>query len=283
MIRNLLPVLLITCIPWATPAIAQDTRSLSVMTFNIRYNNPDDSIYSWDQRKQMVFHVLQSEHPDIIGFQEALNGQVAELVDEMEGYEWTGVGRDDGKTAGEFVPVFFNSGIFKKKESGTFWLSETPDIPGSVSWKTACTRIVTWVRLKEKSSGMEFFVFNTHFDHVSGLARERSAGLLLSRIGQLAGDLPVIVTGDFNATPSDRAYKILTGTLKDTRSAAPEQDSAYTFVGFPAKPDPGNVIDFIFVKPLKNTRIEQYRIIDYHEGDRFPSDHLPVSVRIQWD
>jgi endonuclease/exonuclease/phosphatase family metal-dependent hydrolase len=262
--------------------------NLKVMTFNIRYNNPNDGIYSWDVRKPMVFDLIQKENPEILCCQEVLYDQLADLARVLPGYEWVGAGRDDGKRAGEFNPVFYNSIRFDIKGTGNFWLSETPNTPGTRSWNAACNRIVTWVKLYDKRFRKKLFVFNTHFDHQSEEARKESASLLLSAISQVAGDAWVIVTGDFNDTPTSATYRILTGgqrdlTLINTDHISRQEPSGpdYTFIGFPFKPDPGNTIDFIFTKNNQSATVLEHRVITDNIGGQYPSDHLPVVVNFE--
>ena len=256
---------------------------LSVMTFNIRYNNPGDSIYNWDHRKGMVCAVFRKYSPDLAGLQEVLYSQLLNLRDSLKEYSWYGVGRDDGMNAGEFAPVFFKTARFSKVDESYFWLSKTPDVPGSKGWKTACTRIVTWLMLRDRQSGQLFFIFNTHFDHASAEARIESARLLRKKIDEISFGRPVIITGDFNSTASDSAYKLLTaksksGSIIDTRSSIADslKKPSYSFVGFPFKPEEGNLIDFIFTKDAPAWKAETYRIITDNRDGLYPSDHLTV-------
>ncbi len=254
--------------------------SLKVMTFNIRYNNPGDSIYSWDNRKEMVFEVIRKSDPDIIGFQEVLKSQLDDLSNALEKYAWFGVGRDDGKEAGEFSVIFYKKEKFVKGSGSTFWLSETPDIPGSRSWNAACNRIVTWTLLIDNQSGTLFYFFNTHFDHMSELAREQSARLLSERVASIAKESPAVITGDFNDTTGSQPYLILTrgpDRLLDSGTwAAEKKGPDYSFCGFPYKPEPGNLIDFIFTKNIVPAEIRSHAVLTYNKHGLYPSDHLPV-------
>jgi endonuclease/exonuclease/phosphatase family metal-dependent hydrolase len=265
------------------------TNDLKVMSFNIRYNNPSDNEYSWANRKEMVFEVLQKFNPGIIGFQEALKGQVDQIQEYLTGYKYTGVGRDDGKTAGEFAVVFYDSLRFEKKGGSTFWLSETPDVPGSKSWGSACNRIVTWVRLLDKKENRFLVVFNTHFDHISEQARLESARLLSTRIQQIAGQETVILTGDFNSTDTSAAYFLLTSqnshsAMLDTRKLAEKNATGppYTFIGFPFHPAKDEIIDFIFISGNSDLKVIENRIIDFNQNGRYPSDHLPVLTQFEY-
>jgi endonuclease/exonuclease/phosphatase family metal-dependent hydrolase len=265
------------------------TNELKVMTFNIRYDNPSDGEYGWDNRKEMVFAVFQNYKPEIICCQEALKGQVDQIREHLTSYKYYGVGREDGKDSGEFSVVFFDSVRFSRKGGSTFWLSETPDIPGSRSWNAACTRIVTWIRLFDKIEKRCLLVFNTHFDHMSELAREESARLLLTRMKEIAGQETVILTGDFNATDTSGAYKILTRAdsdypLNDTRKLAGKSSSGppYSFIGFPFHPVKDEIIDFIFISRNSDLRVVKSRIVDFHRKDKYPSDHLPVLTQFKY-
>jgi endonuclease/exonuclease/phosphatase family metal-dependent hydrolase len=259
--------------------------SLKVMTFNIRYDNPDDGIYSWDNRKPMVFTVLKQESPDIIGFQEVLKSQLDDIAGAFPGYEWSGVGRDDGKELGEYSVIFYKKERFEKTGGSTFWLSETPEIPGSRSWNAACNRIVTWVKLKDKKSGSVFFVFNTHFDHASEQARQESAKLFLDRIKAISGDAIAVITGDFNDTAGSIPYSILTrgpDRLLDSGVwAGAKSGPGYSFIGFPFKPEPGNLIDFIFTRNLEPALIRSHTVLSYNKHGKYPSDHLPVQAILE--
>ncbi|MEI6456268.1 MAG: endonuclease/exonuclease/phosphatase family protein [bacterium] len=264
------------------------TLNLKVMTFNIRYNNPNDGPFAWQVRMPMVINVIQQENPDILCCQEVLYDQVNDLQHVLPGYQWTGVGRDDGNRSGEFVPIFYNMDRFNMKAKGTFWLSETPNSPGTKSWDAACNRIVTWVKIKDMRFKKNIFIFNTHFDHQSKLARSESASLLLSAIRQIAGDDWVIVCGDFNDTEGSEMYNILTGgamnlTLINTTRISRQEPSGpdYTFIGFPFKPEKGNTIDFIFTRNNKSATVLEHRVITYNVDGRYPSDHLPVIVNFE--
>lgn len=171
---------------------------ITVMSFNIRYDNPSDGINSWENRKELVTRTLQNYSPDIIGMQEVLEGQLAFLNQNLQGYASLGVGREDGKTEGEYAPVFYNTKRFKSIDRGTFWLSPAPDVIGSVGWDAALTRICTWVKFSETITGLEFYFLNAHFDHVGKTARKESAKLILDFIQKETKGLPVILTGDFN-------------------------------------------------------------------------------------
>jgi len=178
----------------ATTLNAQD---LHVMTFNIRYDTPADSLNAWPHRRdnaatQVLFHDIQ-----LLGVQEALHGQLEDLAARLPRFRYLGVGRDDGKQKGEYSAIFYDTTRLQPLQSATFWLSLTPEVPGSKSWDAAITRIVTCAKFKDRRNGRIFYAFNTHFDHIGKEARRRSAALLLQKVAAIAGKhrqlLPVIL------------------------------------------------------------------------------------------
>ena len=273
------------------PASAQTTTSsqLRVMTFNIRYDEPRDGANAWPNRKEIVASMIRFHNADLVGVQEAQKGQMDDLAALLPEYSWLGVGRSDGKTAGEYSGIFYRKSRFKSLESSTFWLSETPNVP-STGWDAALARIVTWTKLRDLTTSKVFFLFNTHFDHRGVVARTESARLLLSRVNQMAADLPVVVTGDFNFTEDTEGYQVLTGKnsgepaspksiLRDTRyiSRHRPHGPTSTFNGFKALV-PGKKIDYVFVKG--NIRVIQHGVLSDTWDGRFPSDHAPVLAEI---
>lgn len=255
--------------------------NIDVMSFNIRYDNPGDGMFSWDSRKEMVFWLIEKYDPDIMGVQEALKGQMDELDIALKEYRWAGAGRDDGDDKGEYVPVFFRKERFILADEGQFWLSENPDVPGSKGWDAACTRMVSWIKLLEIATGYEYFVFNTHFDHVGEEARIKSARLLSDSIRSIASLKPVIITGDLNCSPNSDPVGILKELFNDARIMAVAADSASstTFVGFPGDLTGGEIIDHVFISP--HFGVETYEIVADNANGFFPSDHLPVLVSLK--
>jgi len=181
-------------------------KTIRVLTFNIRVNVESDSLNAWPFRKDIAASMIRFHHADIVGVQEALIDQVRDLAERLPQYNWLGVGRDDGREAGEFMVIYYLEERFRVLKHGTFWLSEHPDIPG-LGWDAACNRIVTWSQFVDGTSGKTFYLFNTHFDHVGKIARAESARLLLKYIKEIAGNPHVIVTGDFNTTPNALPYQ----------------------------------------------------------------------------
>ncbi len=263
------------------PCSGQERDNIEVITFNIRYDNPTDGIFSWENRKDMVFWVIDKYDPDILCLQEVLKSQMDELEAFLSDYRWSGAGRNDGIEKGEYVPIFFKKDRFVLVDEGRFWLSESPDVPGSMGWDAACTRMVSWVKLNEARSGNEYFVFNTHFDHIGEEARMNSARLLTDSILSIAGPGPVIITGDLNADPESGTVNILSQLFSDSRLEAEVSEiaSGTTFIGFPADMSQGKIIDYIFLG--KNFSIKEYEIISVNAGGYYPSDHLPVWVSLQ--
>lgn len=265
--------------------------SLNVMTFNIRYPSPDDGINYWDNRRPLVASTIRFHEADLIGVQEAHRRQLDELVSDMPEYDWFGVCRVDGTLRpdpdGEFSAILFRKARFERTDGGTFWLSETPEVAGSKSWDTAFPRIVTWAKFHDRETGESFFYFNTHFDHVGILAREESAKLLLSKMKTIAGDSPVILSGDFNSIETDTPYRLMTGDNSTFRmtdamyaSASPHHGPSGSFSGTFLLPGVGdNRIDYIFIR--NGIAVLKHAILSDSWDGRLPSDHLPVFAEVR--
>ncbi len=254
----------------------------SVMTFNIRYDAAYDNEQNWQYRKQNVADLVLSQNPDIVGFQEVLHNQLEDLVKLLPEYLYVGVGRDDGLEKGESVPVFYKSSLFTLVQSGHFWLSETPDVP-SFGWEAACIRMVTWVILKENSSGEEFAVYNTHFDHVGKQAANESSKLILLMIHEIAKNRKVILLGDFNANPQTETINNICMGIEDTpfidSRLVPENISGpeWTFHDFGRlEEEKRERIDYIFLKnyPLPYS----YSTFYIQNNGIHLSDHCPVFI-----
>lgn len=252
-----------------------------LLSFNIRFDTVWDGGDSWRFRKQRVADQI-GRHADLAGLQEVLPHQLAELMSMLPGYSWIGVGRDDGMARGEFAPIVFRADRFCLVEGGHFWLSETPDQPGSLGWDSSTPRVVTWGRFFDRGSASPILLFNVHFDHLGWQAREEGAKLLTNRIASLArpGEA-VLVTGDFNSGPDSFPYAHLASHLRDSRrvSKTPPRGPEDTFVGFRPQYWPWRErIDYIFVgSGLSVTRYEA--VFEPHRG-RNSSDHLPVVAEI---
>ncbi len=262
-----------------------DKNAIKVMTLNVRYDNPQDSVNTWPQRVQLVCNLITKERPDILGMQEVLWNQYAVLDSALKDYSSIGVGRDNGARAGEMNPVFFRKDKFEMARTITFWLSDTPDVPGSTGWGASLPRIVTWLELVNKKNHEHFFYFNTHFADDSDSARIMSSRMLLNEVEMIAGEYPFIVSGDFNMLSSSIGYSILTGPfesvplLKDSYTVSEKKPTgpAYTFNGFSDKRGQGR-IDYIFVKNGMKV-LDQGTVIKKEHGI-YISDHWPVKATI---
>ena len=257
---------------------------LSVMTYNIRYANPEDGRNAWQYRKEEVSHLIQFYGADLIGLQEVVYEQLMYLEDELTDYGRIGVGRDDGKQSGEFSPIFYAQEKLVLLDQGTFWLSETPERP-SVGWDAAMERIATWGKFRHQASGDTLFFLNTHFDHRGENARRESARLIRHWIGQQARDKPIIITGDFNANPTSEPYRIMTGDGQLNDAMEVSQRSSVgrlgTFSGFAVTPKlPGERIDYIFAS--SDIQVLRHQIVSSHRTGYYPSDHLPVFAELRW-
>lgn len=263
-----------------------DTMQVSWGTFNIRYDNPGDSLNNWKYRKDSVAKYISGKDFDVLGMQEVLYNQLNDLKERLPQYTAVGVGREDGKTKGEYAPLFFRTDKFELIDSNTFWLSQYPDSAGFIGWDGACTRIATWAKLKDKESGKIFMAVNTHFDHVGVEARKESALLIIERIKEIVGDKPAILTGDFNVTDSSEAYRTITGNefvLKDAFKGSDRHEGpAYTFHDFGRIPmDKRPKIDFIFVTP--NIKVLETSIVQNPETKTgFLSDHNPHTAVLEF-
>lgn len=255
---------------------------LKVMTFNVRFDNPADGQHNWQFRLEAAARLVWSSGVDLLGTQELLRNQLEDFLARLPEYGYIGVGREDGRTAGEYSAVLYLKERFLPVNSGNFWLSQSPEVPGSRGWDAACERIVTWGIFRERESGLKLAFFNTHFDHVGQEARRQSARLLLDKIKELAGNLPVIVSGDFNAPPDSEPVRIILDSdlLVDSRSSAVAvAGPAWSFHGFGRVPEEERLlIDFIFVS--RHFRVLEYQNIFEEIGDTYYSDHNPVLVRL---
>ncbi len=288
-VRTVLAGFLLTLIFVSFPGFLSRTSaqqiSLKVLTYNIRYANPGDAPNSWPQRRDKVCSLIKEVEPDVFGMQEALKDQVADIEAAFPAFERVGVGRDDGKEAGEYSPIFFSTDKYTLMKSGVFWLSQTPALAGSRGWDAACNRVVSWIQLKEKIFGTGFWVFCTHFDHMGEIARRNSAKLLLQAVDSLAGTQAAIVLGDFNSVPGSEPYGIITSKsdplrLTDAVTLCSEASGPeYTYTGFKVGGLPGERIDYIFLKG--KFQVISYTVNPANDGQYYPSDHLPVSAALR--
>ncbi|MBK8086790.1 MAG: endonuclease/exonuclease/phosphatase family protein [Chitinophagaceae bacterium] len=262
---------------------AQD--ALTVMTFNIRLHTSSDSLNAWPYRKDKVSSQILFHKVELLGVQEALHDQMMDLQQRLPNFKYTGGGRDDGKTKGEYSAIFYDTTRLQLLAANMFWLSQTPAVPGSKGWDAAITRIVTWAKFKDRKTKKIFFAFNTHYDHMGKIARRESSTLLLQKVKEIAGTIPSVITGDFNAVPTDEPIQVLmdeTNPLVLTDSKAISQTPHYgptgTFNAFKSKEERDEPIDYIFLKG--KWRVLSHASISQTWGGRFASDHFAVMARI---
>lgn len=259
--------------------------AVEVMSFNIRYSNPGDGVNAWTNRIPVVKDYLSAEKPDVMGVQEALYSQIIDLQEMLPGYAYLGTGRDDGKQGGEFTPVFYKKERFELVDNGQFWLSETPDVPGSIGWEAVLPRICTWAKLKDIETGDEFYFFNTHYSHVSDLAREQSMIFMADKISEIANDHPIIVTGDFNISSDSDLYQKMenyfleTNNLQNVYNLDSDAEKMSTYNGF--QPEYGErIIDHIFVND--HFSVKKYQVDTFIRNGVFLSDHWPVKSALNY-
>jgi endonuclease/exonuclease/phosphatase family metal-dependent hydrolase len=260
------------------------------MSFNIRFGTANDGKNHWHHRRPLVIKTLQQHTCDIFGLQESLYFQLDEILREFPQYRLIGVGRDDGDRAGEFASILYNSNRFIVKESATFWLSETPDIPGSRHWGNRSPRICTWVHLKDKVQKKECYVYNVHLDHRSQFSRLKSCDLLFDRICQHKSPAPVIITGDFNVIESNEIIKFLKGIrpLKTGKTNKFPMTDAYRLIHPKALGGTlhlfrgirfGPRIDFVFT--TQDIEVSSAAILRTHFENKYPSDHFPLIAHLK--
>lgn len=257
-------------------------QTYSVMTYNIRLDTHADGVNAWPNRKEKLIALIRKNNPDILGVQEVLHHQMQDLQSGLPEYTFVGVGRDDGKEKGEYSAIFYKKEKFEVIKQSTFWLSETPDVPGSKNWDAAITRVATYAHLKDKTSGQTFLVLNTHFDHIGKQARLNSAILIK---GYIAGYLdfnktmPVIITGDFNSEPTEPPYlSMINEVVMKFYDTRPANSTTGTFCGFTVNAMTCKTIDYIFHSAAWKT--ESYQVLTDHDGTYYPSDHLPVIAKL---
>lgn len=282
----------------AEPVQATETRppqadaEMKMMTFNIRLGTAKDGPNHWKHRRGMVFDVLRKHRPDLVGMQEVIRFQLDEILEAVPEYGAFGAGREDGKSAGEYSPILYRKGRFRVLEEGTFWLSETPEVPGSKSWDTACTRVCTWGRFADSASGRTFYLYNTHLDHVSQPARENGVALILERMRSRKHADPVFFTGDFNAGEDNPVVrKVLQSARQESgsrralvfrdsfRVVHPDEKVVGTFNRWMGRTD-GAKIDYVFVSEA--IEVKSAKILHDNKDGRYPSDHYPVIAVVNW-
>lgn len=266
--------------------LGQTRTDVRVMSFNIRYGTANDGENHWDKRKEFLLATIKAFNPDLLGTQETLGFQRDYLAQQLTGYDVLGVGRDNGQEKGEMTALYFRRDRFEKLDGGHFWLSETPDVPGSKNWDAALTRMVTWVKLRDRRhpKAKPILYFNTHFDHRGEQARTESAKLLRQRIAEALKTCRVIVTGDFNAGEDSEPYRAFFGNaapvtdvyriINPTRTA-----NEGTFSGFKVEQTAGPRIDWIGVSA--EWQVVKAVIDRTARNGHTPSDHFAMNAVVR--
>jgi endonuclease/exonuclease/phosphatase family metal-dependent hydrolase len=253
------------------------------MTFNIRYATPTDGENQWENRKEHVAETIVYYEADICGLQEATEPQVHYLAKTLSNYKWVGVGRDDGKSGGEFSPIFYNTAMLELEKWETVWLSKTPKVP-SKDWDAALPRIATIAHFKRKMDGKKFIAINTHYDHMGEVARVESSKLLLKNIETLQkGGAKVILMGDFNSTPLALPISTVTDSfLLNTMelSNTPHFGPVDSFTGFKSTERENSQIDHIFV--TKEIEVLKHATISQTWNGKFASDHHAILAKLRF-
>ncbi len=272
----LLPALLHT--------IAYAQGEIKVMSYNIRLDVASDGENRWDARKDKVAGLMNYYEADFIGGQEVQHHQLQYLASQLTKYNYIGVGRDDGKEAGEYSCIFFNKKKFEVIQQSTFWLSQTP---GSVSfgWNAACRRVCTYGLFQNKKTKQKLWVFNTHFDHLGDTARIESAKLITQKINLLAKHkkYPVVLMGDFNSKPDEAPAVYMSEHFQNARNISNEKPygTADTWEGFEFNKKPDGCIDYIFVSQDKRWTVKKFASITDSYDMKYPSDHFPVMATLE--
>lgn len=268
---TLLSLVLFAC----SVAVAKSPIEIKVISYNIR-TMARDGENNWENRRHATRNMLNRHNPDLFGLQEAMTPHLKYIDNFFPQYSRVGVGRDDGKMGGEVMAIYYNKERFELLESGTFWLSETPD-KVSRGWDAACNRTVTWVKVRDKESRKRFYYFNTHLDHRGRVAQTESIKLVVEKIKEIAGErATVILGGDFNVVPEDEIFEPLGEFMLEARTTAAEADVKGTFNMF-GKLKEYSVIDHLFFRG-RRAKCHEYRVLDGDYGAPFISDHYPVEI-----
>ncbi len=278
MVKSTLFFLVLVCFS-AGNIQAKPQKPIVTASYNIRLNTSGDGINAWPNRKEEVKALIRYHEFEIFGVQEAFIGQIKDLL-EMEEFAYTGHGRDDGKEAGEHSAIFFKKSRFTLLDSGDFWLSETPAVPGKGWDATCCNRICSWAKFRDTETKRAFYFFSVHFDHQGVKARQESGKLMVLKIKEIAAGNPVICVGDFNSTPDTEQIITMQTLLKDAYqvSEMAPYGPVGTFNSFDFNAPMKNRIDYIFVSD--NIRVLKYGVLTDSKSQRYPSDHQPVVVKL---
>lgn len=258
---------------------SQNGTPINVATYNLRYNTPNDGVNAWPNRKEMVKDLIRYHEFDLFGTQEALRGQLDDVADLKE-FAFLGKGRDDGKQAGEHSAIFYRKDRFKVLDSGDFWLSESPDVPGKGWDATCCNRICSWAKFQDLKTKKQFYFFSVHFDHQGVKARQESGKLMVKKIKEIAKNTPAICVGDFNSTPETEQILAMKTILQDAHNVTklPPYGPEGTFNSFKFDAPMDKRIDYIFVS--KDFDVLKYGVLTDAREQRYPSDHQPVVAKV---
>ncbi|KGE14238.1 endonuclease/exonuclease/phosphatase family protein [Sphingobacterium deserti] len=251
-------------------------QQITLGSYNIRYDNPADTGNLWVDRAPVVANLIRFHDFDILGTQEGFKNQLDDIARKLPEYSRYGKGRDDGKEAGEHSAIFYKKDRFTLLKSGDFWLAENPSKPG-LGWDaTCCNRICSWVQLNDVRNGKSLYVFNVHFDHQGVVAREESAKLILAQIKKIAGDAPVLLTGDFNGDRESSWYKRIadSGSIVDVHAKVSHPYQNNSSANAFRKPKNNRVIDHVFMS--KHFDAIKWGILTDTYFGKFPSDHFPI-------
>lgn len=266
------------------PLFAFCQNEIKVMSFNIRLDVASDGENRWDARKEKVAALMNYYEADFIGGQEVQHHQLQFLKTKLVDYDHIGVGRDDGKEAGEYSCIFYNSKKYKVVEQSTFWLSPTPDTVG-MGWDAVCNRVCSYALFQSMKTKKMVWVFNTHFDHVGKTARIESAKLITKKINELQQkkNVPVIITGDFNSKPTDEPAQYMAAAFTNCRTASkqPAYGPADTWNGFQFDKKPEGCIDYIFISSNKKLTVKKFATITDSFDKKYPSDHFPILATLE--
>jgi endonuclease/exonuclease/phosphatase family metal-dependent hydrolase len=256
--------------------ISTNAQKIIVGSFNVRYDNPRDTGNLWIDRAPIVSNLIRFHEFDVLGVQEALKNQLDDIAAALPQYARYGKGRDDGKDAGEHSAIYYKKDRFNLIKSGDFWLSETPDKPGKGWDATCCNRICSWVYLEDKVTKKRFYTFNVHFDHQGVVARKESGKLMVAKIQEIAGQEPVLLTGDFNGGRDSEWYKTLatSGLLTDVFSTVEFPYANNSSMNGFKTPRGTTVIDHIFM--TKHFKASKWGILTDTYFGKYPSDHFPI-------
>ena len=286
--NNILSPLLIVALSMTCQAVHgsnNDNNEYKIISYNVRFSSvPEtDGANRWELRRDASIKMVAAQKPLAMGLQEACSDQIDFLDQNLTGYKHIGVGRDDGNRAGEMMAIYYDTTRLTLLNSGTFWLSETPD-KVSIGWDAACNRTCTWGHFKVNDTGFEFLYFNTHLDHVGSQARMNSIKLIVAKMAELnPNNVPVFLSGDFNSTTDDTIFEPLKASLKDAREVSAISDKNITYNGFGKVTDNPDtrkewVIDHIFFSGVNPVA---FRVVMCNFGVPFISDHYPIAFKFR--